>query len=162
MARDRLHCEVYTDGRLNTAFAWLNGRVQEYRPQQEGEPLIEYESPRPDGLVGTKLKSGLECLFGTQTRTWVGPLSQQGRKFRGRIESSEQQPDQEVGGRTCYVFKQTLVTCTDETLEHTHYVDQDTFLILRWDTLHQGIHRVRLYEPIVGDRVPQDAHWEIS
>lgn len=159
MARDRLHCEVFKDGQLDTAFAWLNGRVQEYK---RGEPLIEYESPRPDGLESTRLNPGFGCLFGTQTRTWVGPLSDRGPKFRERIEASEQLPDQEVGGRICYVFKLALTTCATEPLEHTHYVDRETCLIRRWDSLHQGIHRVRLYEPEVVDHVPAQVRWRIT
>lgn len=162
MARDRLYCEVHKDGRLYMAFAWLNGRVQEHLPQPEGDPLIEYESPRPDGIAGLRSSAKLGCLFGTQMQTWVGPASVRGPMFRERIESSEQRPDMEVGGRPCYVFKQNRTTCADEPLEHEHYLDQETFLLRRWDSLHCGIHRVRLYEPEVGEQIPEAIRWQIT
>lgn len=168
MARDRLYCEVWRGGQLNIAFAWLNGRVQEHRPQQRDEPLIDYESSRTDGLEDTRLKDTrpnecIDCLIGTQMRTWVGPHACMGGRFNRLIGSGERQPDQEVHGHQCSVFQHARTTCAEEPLIHTIYVQQETFLVVRWQTLHQGVFRERSYDPIAfGDTVPEDASWVVT
>lgn len=168
MAPDRLRAEVYKDGALIMAFSLIKGRFQEYRPQSPRRPLIEYDAPKRWGTDDTVLKSDLDCLVASQHQTWAGPHSDRAGYFRQRIEAARQVADQTVVGRRCYVFQEAWSALDEEAgrrvdYEHVTYVDQQTFLVVQWDTTIDGLRRVRLFEPIaLNTPIPDECRWSIT
>jgi len=168
MMPTRLRLNVYQEDTLIMAFAFRDGRAQEYRPQKEKRPLLEYDSTVTWGVDDTVFKTDLDCHVGGLHLGWVGPDSDRGPYYREIIESSDQLPDEKIDGQDCLVFRQSWTVKeypTGKPFENSHtlYVDKDEFVLRRWDTVNMGIHRVRAYQDIVLDKCPEgDDLWRIN
>lgn len=176
MAPGRLHTEVFKDGVLIAAFSLFNGRCQEYRPAEKDRPLFEFDAPYVNGAAETVSTSPLDCLFASETISWVGvpkgsvdiPAMDKAASMAAKIAEGQQEADMRLGSRDCWVFRRNY-HATDKNGEQVGgadlvYVDKATCLPVRWETFHhQGIHRVRNYETIRAlESAPADFHWTIE
>jgi hypothetical protein len=169
MTPDRLRSDVFKDGELIAAFSWVNGRIQEYRPRMKNRPLLEYDAPQKYGTDDTVLKTEYDCLIACATESWVGPHSHKASFFRGVIESAEQVADVQIGDRACIVFRRAWSREADDPtqpplqFEQVLYVERESSLVVRWDTVNSGVRRIREYQYEKFDRgALDDTAWRIT
>lgn len=166
MTPTRLITRMYEGDTLSLVIEWHGTRAKEYRPLMEKRPVFEYDAPTPSGPDDTIFKSKLDCLIGSYMQTWVGPESEKGSFFRGRIEHGERLADADVNDRMCYVFRETRAyhdESGNETakVEQVVYVDQENFLVRRWDTTNDGVERIRIYDTTISDTIPSGIEWDL-
>jgi hypothetical protein len=174
MAHQRFRTDVYREEKLIAAFSLMDGRIQEYRPQMNDRPLLEYDAPASHGTGDPVSKGEYDCLVGTQTYSWVrvgvdsefSSVMSQADVFARFIRDGHREADAHVSGHDCYVFRRIfgVVPGSEERMpEHALYVDKETYVVRRWDTLNSGIHRIRFYHDIrVSGQPVADVVWKIT
>ena len=166
MCPDRYKLHVFDKNQLVLGWAWANGRVTEYRPKMERRPIVERDTDEPDGTAPIVFTTELDCFFGTATQYWVGEQSHQAHLLRRQIEASNREADATVANRPCFVCRHEFPYGKEKTgkenmAQHTFYIDQQTFLLRRWETLNHGVLRVRNYDISLG-HVPTNMSWNVA
>ena len=158
MSSDALRTEVEQGGKLVVAFAWCDGRFQEYRPQMNHEPIIEYKAPQPYGTDDTVLKASIDCRLAPLTDSWLNVNSYFRDYFLRKIREGEVKATEKVSGRDCYVIHHS----EESGLVGTIYVDHASFIVRRRDATYQDVLRSMTLERIeVHDKPPQAFQWKL-
>lgn len=173
MRKDGFKSLAYMNGKLIMAFAFCDGRVEEFRPRAKNRPLLQYDATVLQGMEDSVLQEEEDCLVGGLMFSWVGvPPPKSGVDPAGdgdkaglygnKIRNGEQGADVQEQGRTCFVFRE-IIPVGDIQIEHVLYIDKTSFLVLRWDTFQPGVQRIRICNKIqVSDSVPQNLDWHIA
>ncbi len=170
MRKDGFKSLVYMNGKLIMAFAFCDGRVEEFRPRAKNRPLLQYDATSISGMEDSVLQEEEDCLIGGLTFSWVGvptksgvdPAADRAGSYGNKIRNGEQGADVQEQGRTCVVFRE-IIPVGDRQLENVLYIDKTSFLVLRWDTFQPGVQRIRICNKIqVSDAVPQNLDWHIA
>jgi hypothetical protein len=170
MRKDGFKSLAYMNGKLIMAFAFCDGRVEEFRPRAKNRPLLQYDATSLSGMEDTVLQEEEDCLIGGLTFSWVGvppksgvdPASDRAGSYGNKIRNGEQGADVQEQGRTCFVFRE-IIPVGDRQFENVLYIDKTSFLVLRWDSFQPGVQRIRICNKIqVSDSVPQNLDWHIA
>jgi hypothetical protein len=175
MSPESLRSEITKDGKLIAAFSLVDGRVREYRPQEKNRPLFEYDAPYANGAEDTISQTEFDCLFASQIFSWVGvrpgaeiPLvMDKAAMFREQITQGTMESDQYVGDFECWVFRRIIpmtdqTTGEDRSAQNIIFVDKTSFLVVRWDTIFQRIHRIRSCDVARLGQSDMNLEWEIK
>jgi len=170
MRKDGFKSLAYMNGKLIMAFAFCDGRVEEFRPRAKNRPLLQYDATSLSGMEDTVLQEEEDCLIGGLTFSWVGvppksgvdPAGDRAGSYGNKIRNGEQGADVQEQGRTCFVFRE-IIPVGNGQLENVLYIDKTSFLVLRWDSFQPGVQRIRICNKIqVSDSVPQNLDWHIA
>jgi len=170
MRKDGFKSLAYMNGKLIMAFAFCDGRVEEFRPRAKNRPLLQYDATSLSGMEDTVLQEEEDCLIGGLTFSWVGvppksgvdPAGDRAGSYGNKIRNGEQGADVQEQGRTCFVFRE-IIPVGDRQFENVLYIDKTSFLVLRWDSFQPGVQRIRICNKIqVSDSVPQNLDWHIA
>ncbi len=177
MAKDAFKTMVYDEnGKPIMAFSVCDGRYQEYRPDMPMRPIFEFDSPYPHGTDNTVETTDRDCVAGGHIFSWVGvPVSDSFPKstdmawiMRSKIDTGvEISPGPDVCDQECWVFRRQ-VPVYDGMVEDTVFVDKQTYLVVRWDTLSPGAgsssvaKRVRRNDIRVRTEIPHGTDWRIT
>ena len=116
MRKDGFKSLAYMNGKLIMAFAFCDGRVEEFRPRAKNRPLLQYDATSLSGMEDTVLQEEEDCLIGGLTFSWVGvppksgvdPAGDRAGSYGNKIRNGEQGADVQEQGRTCFVFREII------------------------------------------------------
>lgn len=164
-------CDVRVETRLFD-FAFYDGKAYERLPSMGSYPPYEYVEPNINqrythGASDIVLPFDNACVMGGHLMSWVGAPVDTARRYsdragsmRWKIDQGVQEADAVVDGRKCYVFKQQIRALP--LLSHQVFVDTETFCVLRWVTLHDGLKKDRVTSFKFSDAVPEGTIWSIQ
>lgn len=178
MAKGAFKTMVYDENnKLIMAFSVRDGRYQEYRPGLPMRPIFEFDSPYPHGTDNTVETTDQDCIAGGHIFSWAGvPVSDAFPKstdmawiMRSKIDTGvEINPGPGVCDQECWVFRRQVPVGDGMVVEDTIFVDKQTYLVVRWDTLSPGAdspsvaRRMRLNDIRVRPEIPPDTDWGIT
>lgn len=113
----------------------MNQSVREFRSTKDGT-LREYEYPASDanGTAQSPAAGPHDCLWGSNTSSWVGAGSENAELFGERIRIGSRESDEEVNGHPCYVVRWRVEAEDGVVLYQRFFVDKQLFLLVRLDT----------------------------
>lgn len=176
MAKNKFKSEIFKHGKLVAAYSLVDGRMQEYCPLLQHQPIFEYDPMYVNGTGNVKYEYSTHCLVVWAHLNWVGvspnaKLNIYGdspsinadppRAFRFIIEDGVRKADSVERGHDCYVYR-IESQVSDGVIADELYIDKQTSLVVRFDTFQPGVQRIRTYDITLLPEIPKDFEWRIK
>ena len=176
MAKNKFKSEIVQHGKLVAAYSLVDGRMQEYCPLLQNQPIFEYDPMYINGTGNVKYWYPTHCLVVWAHLNWVGvspnaKLNIYGdppsinadppRAFRFIIEDGVRKADSVERGHDCYVYR-IESEVSDSGIADVLYIDKQTSLVVRFDTFQPGVQRIRTYDITLLPEIPKDFEWRIK
>lgn len=148
------------------AMSSTNGRVTEIRPiDTHRYKTLAFDALDENGTAQSPDSQSVDCLWGSNTASWVGEHSENAELFGERIAIGEREPDQKVAENLCYVILWKDTADNGMIVSQRFYIDRQTFMVLRLDSAQkfegQTIARSQHYRYSLGVELGADS-WNVS
>jgi len=168
MAKNLFKSEVFKKDKLVAAYSLVNGRIQEYCPLLQQQPIFEYEAMYVNGTGDVKFSNATDCLVVWSHLNWVGVSpdadlsinADPPQAFRFVVENGVRKADAVERGHDCYVFR-TERQVFDGLIADVLYIDKQTSLVVRLDTFQPDVQRIRTYDITLLPEIPGKFEWRL-